>query len=583
MSQTPQKSAKRDYAAIAAQYMQDVISGDLPACKWVKAACQRQCDDLAKADWQYSYDARRGARVCAFIELLRHVKGPKAGQRIRLEPWQVFITMVIFSWVDKTTLKRRFRRAYLECPKGSGKSLWSSGIALYMLALDGEQGAEVYSAATTRDQAKIVFAVAQQMARKAPELKQKYGVEVSQHSIHVIETMSWFRPLASKEDSLEGLNPHFVVIDELHAHRTREVFDSLTTAAVKRDQPLIWCITTAGSNREGICYEVRAYLTKILNHSVEDDRVFGIIFTIDDSDSWDDPASWRKANPNWGISVFPEAIAQEAHEALQMASKVPAFKQKHLNVWTNADSSWMDMRKWDSCADPSISESDAFEKIPCFIGVDLATRLDLIAVIRLHWLDSIWQGPWPQGVDEKDKIRPRKRHYWAFGTYWVPEATAEKASNSQYLGWISDGKLQTCPGETNDFDLVEQHVFDLSDQFTITEVAHDEWQAHSVMTHLQERGLTLAAVPMRAQFLSPAMDELEAAVMDGRFHFDGDPLMTWAISNVVAHRDRKGNLFPNKERPENKIDPATALLVALSRAMVAEGESSSSNEVFKWA
>ena len=262
MPQAPPRSI-RNHAEIAETYCRDVLSGTIPACKWVRAACQRQADDLAnQGSGRWLYEPSKGSKVCKFTELLRHVKGPKAGKPIRLEPWQIFILMTVFSWVSRETGKRRFRRVYLECPKGQGKSLWSSAVALYMLALDGEAGAEVYSAATTRDQAKIVFGVAQQMARKSPEFCQRFGVEVSTHSIHIRDTMSWFRPLASEANSLEGVNPHFVCIDELHAHENRSCYDNLVTAAVKRDQPLIWCITTAGSNREGVCYEVRSYRRK---------------------------------------------------------------------------------------------------------------------------------------------------------------------------------------------------------------------------------------------------------------------------------------------------------------------------------
>lgn len=307
MHQQQTRSRKRDYAAIAASYVQDVLSGKTLACAWVKAACQRQADDLAKENFHWHYDPRYGARVCNFIELLKHVKGPKANTLIRLEPWQVFILMTIFSWVSPEG-KRRFRRAYLECPKGQGKSLWSSGVALYMLALDGEAGAEIYSAATTRDQAKIVFTAAQEMARKAmPEIYTRYEVEISKDRIYVLESGSFFKPLSSEANSLEGLNPHFVVIDELHAHRTREVYDSLVTAAVKRDQPLIWCITTAGSNREGICYEEHSRAIKMFK-GASDDRFFAIIYTADEADDWSVEETWRKANPNWGISVYPDAI-----------------------------------------------------------------------------------------------------------------------------------------------------------------------------------------------------------------------------------------------------------------------------------
>jgi len=294
--------------------------------------------------------------------------------------------------------------------------------------------------------------------------------------------------------------------------------------------------------------------TKILDRVADDDRVFGIIYTIDGGDDWADEKSWLKANPNWGVSVFADAVAQEAGEAMQMASKQPAFQQKHLNVWTNADHTWMNMQKWDGCADPALSEQK-FDGQSCIIGMDLASKLDILAIIRLHW---------------RDDPETKKRHYYAFGNYWIPEVAAERSSNSQYMGWAIDGRLHTCPGETNDFDVVEQHIRDLASRFEVQEVVHDPWQAHGIVTHLQDDGLTLTEIPQRTQFFSPAMKELEAAVCDGRLHHDGDPVLTWAISNVVCHRDANDNIFPRKERFENKIDPAVALLMAMNRAMTAE-------------
>lgn len=542
---------ERDYLAIANRYVRDVLSGKIVACKWVRLACQRQRDDLKRKNWEWKFVAAKAVRICKFIEMVPHIQGPKKGQKFQLEPWQIFILTTVFGWVSSDG-NRRFREVYIEVPRGNGKSALTSPVGLYLLALDGEGGAEVCSAATTRDQAKKVFVIAQEMARSMPEFRSKFGVEVTAHSIN--KGVSWFRALSSDAGTLDGLNIHGALIDEFHAHKTRDLYDVLKTACAKRAQPLIWEITTAGSDRSGVCYEQRSYLTKILQGVSPDERTFGIIYSIDDEDDWAQPPSWEKANPNWGVSVFEDAIQAEAHQALQIAAKQPAFQTKHLNCWVNADVAWMDMVRLNRCADPNLKPED-FIGHPCVIGVDLASKLDLLAVVKLFWEDQEEQsGEW-------------KRHYWAFGDYWVPEARLEITQNSQYRGWALDGYLHKSRGETNDFRKVEEHIRQDCRKFDVLEVAFDPAQAHEIVSNLLDDGIQCVLVSQNWKELSEPMKEIEAAVYDQRFHFNGDPVLMWAFSNVVCHPDKNDNLFPNKERFENKIDPVTAALTGLNRVM----------------
>lgn len=481
-----------------------------------------------------------------------HVKGPKAGARIKLELWQKFIICVVFGWIVKATGYRRFRRAYVEVPRGNAKSTLSSGIGLNMVAEDGEGGSEVYSAATTRDQAKIVFQDAQQMARMCEGYRRRFGVTVGAHCISQVSSNSRFEPLSADAHTLDGLSIHCAIVDELHAHKTRKVYDVLETATAKRLQSLLWAITTAGFDRSGICYEVRTYLTKVLQKIINDDSFFGIIFTIDDEDDWMEPAAWVKANPNWGISVMPDVIAQLAHKAIQMPSAQNNFKTKHLNIWCNQNTIWMDMRKWQDCEDPKLNLA-SFDGEPCIIGLDLASKLDLLAKVRVFW-----------------KQIEGKPHYYVFGDYWTPEERVMQSPNSQYQGWVNAGLLHTCPGETNDYDIVEVDIEADGKRFDVIELAVDPWQTTQLVNRLGNQ-VTCVDVPQTPRYLSEPMKEMEAAVYDGRFHHNGDPILTWAVSNVVCHVDKNDNLFPTKERFENKIDPVTALLSALNRVM-ANGE-----------
>jgi phage terminase large subunit-like protein len=531
----------------------------LPACQWVKLACERQRRDLSKQGkrgFPYRFDEERGSRVCRFIEKLPHIKGPKAGERIQLEPWQCFIITTVYGWLNSGGSregKRRFRRTYIEVPRGNAKSTLSSGIGLYGLSADGEGGAEVYSAATTRDQARIVFRDAQQMARKVRPFMERLGVDVAAHNINILKSASKFEALSADEGTLDGLNIHLAIVDELHAHKTRKVYDVIETGTGKRDQSLLWCITTAGSDRSGICYEVRTYLTKILQKLADDESFFGIIYTIDDGDSWESEDSWIKANPNWGISVQPDIVAQLAAKAMQMPAAQNNFKTKHLDVWVSADVAWMDMRAWDKCGDPNLKISQ-FASQPCFIGLDLATKTDIAAKIRIF----------PKEINGE-------RHYFIFGTYYLPELAISESRNSQYPGWEIQERLIVCPGDTLDFGQVEEDIREDTRLYSVQQIGYDPWQAAELAQRLVSEKAPMVEIRNSVQNFSEPMKQIEALARTTRIHHDGDPILAWMMSNVVAHTDLKENIYPRKDRPENKIDGVVALIIGMNRALVHKG------------
>lgn len=568
---------RRDYAGIAAQYARDVVDGRILACRWTIAACQRQLDDLAKQQtpgFPYRYDAGRGARVCLMVELMPHIKGRWATKTIRLEPWQIFIYMTVFSWVFATAASadvamaakdglRRFRTVYIEVPRKNTKSTMTAPVGLYMLAADGEDGAECYAAATTRDQARIVFDVGKAMAKRTPAFCERFGVDVLTHAIVVEDAEAVFKALSSEDNSLDGLNPHFACIDELHAHKTRGVWDVLETALGARSQPLLWAITTAGTNRAGICYEQRTYLTKILTAGdpTEDDSYFGIIYTIDDNDDWTDPRIWAKANPNYGVSVFPDDIARLCRKAQEMPSAQPNFLTKRLNVWVNADSPWMDMRRWEACGDARL-RVEQFAGEECFESFDLASNIDIAANIRLF----------RKLVPEQNKKTGETEehtHYYAFGRFYLPEDVVEEADNSQYQGWARSGRLILTDGNIIDQNAIQDDLRLDKDQVQIVAAAYDPFQATKFATELLAEGFPMVEVGATVKNFSAPMKEIEALVKAGRFHHDGDPVLTWMISNVVAHVDKKDNVFPNKQTAKNKIDGAVALIMAMNVAMLA--------------
>ena len=553
-------TAASPYVTAARRYAEAVVAGDISACRWVQRACQRQLDDLARFKGKstpYRFNPKLTDKegrsfhpadnLCAFIERLPHVKGPLAGEPIRLEPWQVFILSTVFGWV-RPDGKRRFRRSYIEVPRGNAKSTLSSALALYMLTADGEGGAEVYSLATTRDQARIVFGDAQTMARQSAGFRSRFGVGVGAHNMHVMASGSKFEALSAEGSTLDGLNIHFGCVDELHAHKTRTVYDVVETGTGKRDNSLLWVITTAGSNRSGICYEIRTFVTRLLDGVFEDDSQFGIVYGLDDGDDWTLESSLIKANPNWGISVRPEVLAPLQAKAMQLPSAVNNFKTKHLNEWVNADTAWMDMRAWDACANPALN-IEAFEGQPCWIGLDLASKTDVAALVLVFQHSDVAGG------------------YAVFGRYWLPEDTVSASENSQYTGWARSGRLTVTPGNVIDFGWIEGELVELASRFEVQAVAFDPFQATQLSTRMLAEGLPMIEVRPTVLNFSEPMKTLEALVLQRKLIHDSDPVLTWMASNVVAHLDAKDNIYPRKERPENKIDGIVALIMAIARAI----------------
>jgi phage terminase large subunit-like protein len=543
----------RDYCLIARDYAKQVTNREIPAARYVRAACERQIADLkrySKKKSAFRFDQTRAEKICKFVELLPHIKGPKAGERIVLEPWQIFLLTTVFGWI-KPDGSRRFRRVYVEVPRGNGKSALSSAVALYMLCADGEGGAEVYSFATTRDQAKIVFGDAQHMVRMTPGIRSAFGVETGAHSIYVMKTASKFEPLSAEGSTLDGLNTHFACVDELHAHKTRVVYDVVETSIGKRAQSLLWVITTAGSNRAGICYEVRTFVTKMLDGVVEDESQFGVIYGLDEGDDWTGEAALIKANPNWNVSVRAEVLGPLQAKAMQLPSAVNNFKTKHLNEWVNADTAWMDMRAWDACQNQAL-ELDQFLGQPCWVGLDLASKVDIAA------LSLVFRDPENPGT------------FIAFAKHYLPEETVNSSSNSQYSGWMRAGRLTVTPGNVIDFGWIEADLLDLCSRFDVQSVAFDPFQATQLSTRMVAEGLPMVEVRPTVLNFSEPMKTLEALVLQRKLVHDGDPVLAWMASNVVAHLDAKDNIYPRKERAENKIDGIVALIMALSRAIKQE-------------
>lgn len=552
------------YADIATQYAREVVDGRIPACKWHRLACARHLHDIERAgtdEFPYLFNPeltdangksyRPGERVCRFGELMPHIKGDWAarGQLIVLEAWQIFILVSIFGWVHRDNFKRRFRVADLYVPRKNAKSTLAAVIGLYMLAVDGEFGAEIYSGATSQDQALEVFRPALLMAKATPRFLQTYGVSAMASNIAIIEKNSKFEPIIGKPG--DGASPSCAIVDEYHEHKTPELYETMQTGMGARSQPLILVITTAGSDISGPCFQHQQELEKILEGAIQNEQRFGIVFTIDEGDDWTNEDVLRKANPNYGISVDDEFLKIQQRDAIADPRKQNVFKTKHLNVWVAAASPWLNLYHLQQAGDPSLT-LEHFRGEDCIVGLDLASKQDIASMVYLF----------------RREIESES-HFYAISRNYVPGAAVEKPENAHYQGWVNGGHLIATDGNMINISQIEDDLIASAEIVILSEVAKDPWNSAQLGANLAEAGFEVVDIPQQVRYLSEPMKELQALVDSGRFHHDGNPAFVWMLSNVECKEDRNENIFPRKQRAANKIDAAVALIVAMNRALAA--------------
>ncbi len=547
---------ERNYCADAQLYAEQVASGEIAACEWVRLACERQIADRNREDFPWTFDETRANDICWFIERLPHVKGRWKSKTIKLEPWQCFFLTTIFGWIDAEG-NRRFRKALIVIPRKNAKSTVAAGVGLYLLALDGEPGAEVYSAATTRDQAKIVWGeYARKMVIQTPRLRERYGIEPLAHSITVESEGSFFKPLSRDADSLEGLNVHGAIIDELHAHGTREVFDVLDDGTGSRRQPLLFVISTEGDNATGVFAEQVSYAQQVLRGQHQDESYFGIIYTIDAEDDWTQPETWHKANPNLGVSVFEKDMEIRCNQAMANPESQSSFLTKRLNVRVGAGSTYFNLLAWNSvCKDESLRIEDFYGQ-PCIITIDLASKRDLTSKISVFS-----RGPL----------------LFVFGKHYLPTDAVERGKPNYdfYRGWAQSGFLTLTEGNITDYDFLERDLLSDMANMKPSQVGVDpNYNAGQFTTRMMAAGVPMVDVAHNVMNFSDPMKHLEAQIVAGKIRHNGDPIIAWAMGNVTAKRDAKDNVYPRKSRDENKIDPAVALIGNVSLQLRTRNEES---------
>lgn len=550
-------TTKKTYPFVRAaeKYARDVVEGKIVACKMVKLACQRHLDDRKRKSspsFPYLFDPAKAERVARFLQKLPHTKGKWAGRKmkVKLEPWQLFSVCIPFGWVHRKTKFRRFRVIVIFVPRKNGKSIIAGGVGLYMFCADDEFGAEVYSGATTEKQAWEVFRPAKLMVERTNPLREHFDIDVNASNMVRLEDGSRFEPVIGKPG--DGASPSCALIDEYHEHHDSSLFDTMETGMGARDQPVLLVITTAGSNIGGPCHELVRDAEKMLEKVPGADQpdLWAMLYSIDKGDDWTDPANMIKANPNYGVSVGADYLQARLRAAMQSPRKQSVFRTKHLNEWVGAKSAWLNMLRWGE-AKPRKSLAE-LENRPCFIGLDLASKIDVVAAVLLF----------PPVADDP---------VWhVHGRYYLPEARvieADDVNAQRYDEWDKLGLLTLTDGEVIDFEVIKDDLREFQGRFDVQQIGYDPWQATQLAQEMERESMTMVEVGATVRNFSEPMKELEKLVTQRLMAHGGCPVLSWMASNVVAQIDAKENIYPRKERPENKIDGIVALIMALGRAL----------------
>jgi phage terminase large subunit-like protein len=535
----------------AHQWALDVVNGEEMACSYIILACQRYFNDLENAQAkgiEFSIDS--ALHVIEFFQLfIKHSKGDFAGLDFILEPWQEFQLWNLFGMLrrDVHGVRRRFRTSYTEIPRKNGKTTLAAGISLYTAFADGEMVAENYFAATKKDQARIGFDEAQRMVKQSPALKRH--MKVQSNSIFDKKTQSKIMPLSSDVNSLDALNIHCGIIDELHAHKTDEIVNVLRTSTGSRKQPLIYEITTAGQNEQSVCYDHRQYTIDVLNQKLEDDSWFGMIFTLDDGDDWKDPAVWKKANPNLGVSKKAYYMEEQVKEAINRETYQNTVKRLDFNIWGGVTARWLPENIWIK-RKAKISQEDLLAHFECTAGLDIASTRDFNSLGLCWW-------------NETD--------YHLSARVWCPKAMVDDRVKRQNVGfetWVNKGWIKAVPGNIMDSTTIGQDVITYCIDYAVISMAYDRALGYSgliqsvvaagIETHPQSQAITDMSEPSKM---------LEKMLVGDLAGTDGSPVLDWMLGNVHLYTDPNGNIKLNKGKSQDKIDGPVSIVMAIAEMM----------------
>ena len=530
--------------AIVEQYVQDVLSGKRVAGKTEIAAVQRYLKDKKTAlDKGFYLDSKAGERAINFIQKLKHTKGKWAGKPLLLEPWQMFIVYNLFGW-KRADGTRRFRYAYIEVSRKNGKTALASGIALYMLYAEREPRAEVYSVATVKDQAKLCFNDSVAIVKNTA-LSQR--MKIFRDSILYEQLGAYFKPLSSDDGIHDGYSPFCVIVDEYHAHKDNGMLDVMRSGMAARTQPLVFIITTAGFNKNYPCYAYRQNAKNVINGIVDDDSIFAMIFEMDAEDDWTDPKNWEKANPNLGVSVDYEYLAGEVKDAQNRPEAVRGVKTKNLNMWVDAETTWILDEIWQRCSgDISIKD---LRGCRCWGGLDLSNVSDITAFVM--------------AFEVKDKIA-------LLPHFWIPEEKLQEKiakENVSFAEWVQKGYVTVTPGNVTDYDYVQTDIMRQCEEYDVISTAYDRWNSSQTIIHMQDEGLEMSPFGQGYGSMSAPSKELEKLVLSEKIIHFNNPVLRWMIASTTISTDPAGNIKPDKRKSSQKIDGVVASIMAIGEMM----------------
>lgn len=537
------------------QYALDVVEGRVLVGRLVRLACERHLRDLEEGPERgLRFNEAAADRALQFFGFLVQRKGEWALRPIALELWQIFRIGSVFGWQrwdeEAGMWLRRFRRAYNEVARKNGKTTEAAGIGNYLAFFDGEPGAEVYVAATKRDQARVCWSEAKWQIERLPPVLRR-GITCLVANMHSVATASKFEPLGADEDSGDSINLHGLILDELHAWKSREYLEKLFTASGSRRQPLIWIITTAGAQGESLYAEQHDYAVRVVEGFVEDDALFVYIAALDDPEQWTDEAEWPKANPNLGVSVKLNYLREQAAQAREIPTAESSFKRYHCNVRTTNEQRFISSELWESQAPPRPMEELVGRD--CFVGVDLANTSDIAAVV-------LW---FPDDDGNGGDVYP---------LFFAPaEGIMRRAQQDRvpYDVWAAQGLIEATPGNVIDYDVIEVRLRELAEAHFVRSFAVDPWNAQQVSKHLRDEGYLVVDVHQNMTRLAAPTKELERLLLARGVRHGGNPVLRWMAGNAITKTDSSGNFRIDKARSREKVDGLPALINALSEAMVA--------------
>lgn len=529
------------------KYALAVQSGEIVACKRIKQAVSRYFADLENE--AYFFDVETVEKFLKFSRLCPHVKGHLRGQPIELSDWQAFLFANILGFKHKSNGLRKYRSAYIQVARKNAKSTVAAVLSNWFLVMEkGQQ--DIYTAAVSRDQARIVFDDAKQMALLSKPLRKRLTIQ--QHKMIYLQNNSLMRPLAAKSSTIEGTNPSLAIVDEYHLHADNSVYSALELGQGARPEGLLFAITTAGSNTISACKQHYDYCCQILDGTEKNDSLFALIYELDEESDIDNPENWIKANPNIGKSIPYADFENTIAKARGIPSEWVEMLTKRFNVWCNGQTPWLNLEAWKLC-ERSYSESDLLHA-DCYMGLDLSSTNDLTSICYTF--------------PHNGKVRLLCRHY-------IPEFQLENVANknrAMYRQWVRQGWLHTTAGDCIDYDKIRDDILKDAERFNIKMIGFDVWNATHLRTQLQGAGLEVEPFPQTYQRFSPVGKSVEVLINRQIIEHNGDPVLSWALSNVVMETDANANIKPNKKKAANKIDPAIAFLMSFGTYQLEYGD-----------